>query len=123
MRLFVPLLLAATPAMAQLDPWPIPARRGGVDICAAAKATAEAINPHLPREIAPGIRVESAAQAGPQVQLDLLVAADLRLPDEAGFARLACGEPPLAALIAQGGQVAYLLRGQTLATVTTCEAP
>jgi hypothetical protein len=121
MRTLLPLLLLATPAMAQLDPVANPcAGAGGVDICAAAKATADALTPSLPREIAPGVRVMAAAQGGPQVQLDLIVAADLRLPDADGFARLACGEPPLAALIARGGQVAYLLHGRTLATVTSC---
>jgi hypothetical protein len=122
-----PLLLAAltavAPALAQTDPVKNPcAGAGGDDICALSKRTAEALGEGLPREIAPGIRVMSATQGGPQVQLDLLVAADLRLPDAAGFGRLACSEPPLAALVSRGGQVAYLLSGKTLATVTICEA-
>jgi hypothetical protein len=114
--------LAAGPASAQLNPVKNPcAGDGGVDICAAARRTAEALGTNLPREIAPGIRVQSATQGGPQVQLGLVVAADLRLPDAAGFASLACGEPPLCALVNRGGQVAYVLNGKTLATVTSCE--
>ena len=122
MRALLILSLMATPAMAQMSPVKNPcAGVGGVDIRAAAKGTAEALAKHLPREIAPGIRVMSAVQGGPEVQLDLMVAADLRLPDDAGFAALACAEPPLCGLIERGGQVAYLLNGKTLATITSCE--
>ena len=123
MRLALVLLaMTAMPAFAQMNPVKNPcAGAGGGDICAAAKGTAQAMNRNLLREIAPGIRVQSADQGGPQVQLDLTVAADLRLPDEVGFARLACAEPPLAALVMRGGQVAYLLNGKTLATITSCE--
>ncbi len=122
MRALLILALMTTPAMAQMNPVKNPcAGAGGTDICAAAKGTADALAKSLPREIAPGIRVMGASQGGPQVQLDLMVAADLRLPDGAGFARLACGEPPLSALIMRGGQVVYLLNGKTLATITSCE--
>jgi|APEBP8051073178_1049388.scaffolds.fasta_scaffold00006_238 hypothetical protein len=126
MRISIPccliVALCAGPTSAQLNPVKNPcAGNGGVDICAAARRTAEALEANLPREIAPGIRVQSAAQGGPQVQLDLVVAADLRLPDAAGFTSFACGEPPLCALVNRGGQVAYVLNGKTLATVTSCE--
>ncbi|PZQ99150.1 MAG: hypothetical protein DI533_00095 [Cereibacter sphaeroides] len=121
--LIIAALIVAAPAMGQItDPAKNPcAGANGLDICAAAKATAKAISPKLPREIAPGIWVQSADQGGPQVQLQLMVASDLRLPDEAGFAKLACGEPPLAALIMRGGQVAYHLNDRVIATVTSCK--
>ena len=122
MRALLILALTTTPALAQMNPVKNPcAGAGGVDICSAAKGTAAELAHKLPREIAPGIRVMSAVQGGPQVQLDLMVAADLRLPDATGFASLACGEPPLCALVKRGGQVAYLLNGKTLATITSCE--
>lgn len=74
----------------------------------------------LPRELAPGIRAQSASAAGDAVVIDLLVAADLRLPDGAGFAAFACADPRLAAHVAAGGSVRFSLMARDIATVTSC---
>ena len=92
----------------------------GIDLCALATETAAAVTASLPRELKPGVRAETALPEGAGIRLGLRVAADLRLPDDDGFAALACSDPDLAAFITAGGSVEFNLNGRILAVTTTC---
>jgi hypothetical protein len=92
----------------------------GSDVCALAAETAVAVTATLPRELLPGVRAETALPEGTVIRLGLRVAADLRLPDDDGFAALACADPDLAPFVAAGGSVEFNLNSRILAVTTTC---
>jgi hypothetical protein len=81
---------------------------------------AAALAPGLPRELAPGIMALAAAAEGGDLVMRMNVAADLGLPDAAGFARLVCVLQPAADHVAEGGTERLDLRGRTLARIDRC---
>jgi hypothetical protein len=96
------------------------ADKESADLCALAEETASAVSATLPHELKPGVRAEVAMPRGAGIRIELLVAADLRLPDADGFAKLACADPDLAAFVLAGGFVEFELNSRVLAVTTTC---
>ncbi|MCX7643995.1 MAG: hypothetical protein N2Z62_01710 [Rhodobacteraceae bacterium] len=93
---------------------------GSADATPDAAAAAAALAPGLPRELAPGLMAVEAAAEGGELVLRMNAAADLGLPDAAGFARPVCAWPPAADHLAAGGALRLDLRGRTLARIDRC---
>ncbi len=122
MRAIIPLLLCAVPALAETIGTPVrnpcAATDGSGDVCYMASVLASEMTAESPRDLAIGVRLLGATQAGAVMTLQVAVPPD-GVPLTA--AAIACTDPRLAALVAKGLWVELAGLSTDPVTITTCK--